>query len=158
MIWVCRAGVNSVYLDKFIVESKVYLPWEGFNTDLRSYKSTDEYKTLIIEEKGEHPRTSLSNWAGQLFSLCHAMQKGDYVLIPHKGSRAYTFARITGDYNYCANAKDKLYHSRQIRILMSGIPREVFSQSLQYSLGAFRTIFKVRQEEELLATLRKIRK
>ena len=158
MVWVCRAGVNSVYLNTFLSKHNVFLPWDGFKVDLRLYTDRDQIKKLVREEKGDVARTSISNWSGQLYSFCWEMKVGDYVLIPHKCSRSYTFGELTGDYAFCINDENELWHSREIRILVTDIPREIFSQSLQYSLGAYRTIFKVRDEEELLATITRYRK
>lgn len=150
MIWVCRSGKNSIYLDYYLDTSKIYLAWDGFKSDLKRYNEIDDYKFLVIQEKGEASRTSVSNWAGQLNTFCYVMKAGDYVLIPHVGSGAYTLARITGDYEY-NDANDKgLWHSRKIEILKIGVPRELFSKQIQYSLGAYRTIFKVKAEEEVL--------
>ena len=158
MIWVCRAGVNSVYLDIFLNMKKVYLPWEGFKVDLKHYTDREQLKSLVRKEKGDVARTSISNWSGQLYSFCWEMKIGDYVLIPHKGSRYYTFGKITGDYMFCNYDENELWHSRDIEIVLTDIPKEVFSQSMRYSLGAYRTVFKVREEEELLTAITKYRK
>lgn len=158
MIWVCRAGKNSVYLDTFLQTEKIYLPWEGFKVDLKQYPSREQIKSLVCMEKGDAARTSISNWSGQLYSFCWEMNAGDYSLIPHLGSRAYTFAKIIGDYEFCDSDPRDLWHSRKMKILLSDIPREIFSQSMRYSLGAYRTIFRIREEEELLTSISKYRK
>ena len=150
MLWVCRAGMKAIYLDYYLNNSRVYLPWDGFNTDLSMLKDMDAFRKLVLDEKGEAERTSVSNWAGQLYSFCRVMRTGDYVLIPHLGSRKYTLAQITGEYEYSQNNEKSLWHSRTIRIIKSGIDRNVFSQTVRYSLGAFRTLFKVKYERECL--------
>lgn len=153
MIWVCRAGMNSVYLDYFLSTERVYLSWDGFKTDLRQFKDREELKSLVRKEKGDVTRTSVSNWSGQLYTFCWDMKVGDKVLIPHRGSRQYTLAQIKGDYTFSKDNEKGLWHSRSILILENEIPRAIFSQSMQYSLGAYRTIFKVRDEEELIETI-----
>ncbi len=158
MIWVCRAGMKSIFLDTFLNTKKVYLPWDGFKVNLKLYPDREKMKNLVREEKGDVARTSISNWSGQLYSFCWEMNLGDYVLIPHRGSRNYTFAKIISDYSFCDSNENGLWHSREIIILQTGIPREVFSQSMRYSLGAYRTIFKVKDEDELLATIAEFRK
>ena len=154
MIWVNRTGVKALYLRTFLENSKIYLPWDGYCEDLSSFETIDDYKKLVVAEKGNLNRTSLSNWAGQLFTFAKGMNVGDYVLIPHESSRKYTFAKITGDYHFSGMDQDNLWHSRSIQILINEIPREAFSQSMQYSLGAFRTIFKVKNEDECLSVLK----
>lgn len=158
MIWVCRAGMNSIYLDAFLSTKKVYLPWDGFKVDLKQYTDREQLKILVRQEKGDVARTSISNWSGQLYTFCWEMKEEDYVLIPHKGSRSYTFGKLVGDYTFCDSNNDGLWHSRSFEILMNDIPREVFSQSMRYSLGAYRTIFKVKDEEELLTAINRYRK
>ena len=91
MIWVCRAGMNSIYLDTFLSTQKVYLPWDGFKVDLKQYTDREQLKNLVRQEKGDVARTSISNWSGQLYTFCWEMKEGDYVLIPHLGSRRYSF-------------------------------------------------------------------
>ena len=158
MIWVCRAGMDSIYLDFFLKNAKIYLPWDGFRVNLKEFPDREQLKELVKKEKGDVARTSISNWSGQLYSFCWEMNINDFVLIPHRGSRAYTLAKIIGDYSFDISSEKGLWHSRDIEILLSDIPREVFSQSMKYSLGAYRTVFKVRDKEELLAAITKYRK
>lgn len=157
-IWVCRAGMNSIYFDTFLRTHKIYLPWDGFKVDLKQFTNREQLKELVRNEKGDVTRTSISNWSIQLYILSQEMRIGDYVLIPHKGSRFYTLGKVTSDYIFCDSDENRLWHSRNIEILETNIPREIFSQSMKYSLGAYRTIFKVRDEEELLTTITRYRK
>lgn len=129
LIWVCRAGKDSIFLDTFLQTQKVYLPWEGFKVDLKQYSKREQIKSLVQQEKGDVARTSISNWSGQLYSFCWEMNVGDYTLIPHRGSRTYTFAKLVGDYEFCDSVPNGLWHSRKIKIVLSNIPREAFSQS-----------------------------
>ena len=79
------------------------------------------------------------------------MKSGDYVLIPYPRSKQYALGKIIGEYEY--NENEELCHSRKIEIMEDKIPREIFSQSLQYSMGAFRTLFKIKNEEEVFETI-----
>lgn len=127
MIWVCRAGMDSIYLDYILNSKKIFLPWQGFKVDLSQYRGREELKSLVRQEKGDAARTSISNWAGQLYTFCWDMNINDYVLIPHKGSRKYTFAKITGDYTFSEKDEKNLWHSRSISITENDIPRNIFS-------------------------------
>ena len=122
--------MNAIYLDTFLNSKKVYRPWDGFKVNLRQYTDREQLKALVRQEKGDVARTSISNWSGQLYTFCWEMQKGDYVLIPHKGSRSYTFGKLVGDYSFCDSNENELWHSRDIEILITDIPREAFSQSM----------------------------
>lgn len=151
MLWVCRAGQKGCYFTKYIEERRIYLPWDGYRCDLSQYESLDDFRPIVVKEKQTDNRTSVSNWAGQLYAFVKQMQIGDYVMIPSASSRSYVFARIAGDYEYQEN--DDLRHSRSIDIIKEDISREVFSQSIQYSLGAYRTVFQPRYEEEIVKTI-----
>ena len=157
MMWIIRAGQDSLYFEKYLENSKVYIPWDGYKMDLSKIETRADFRTVVEKEKETDNQTSVSNWAGQLFTFTQEMTIGDYVLIPSKGSRTYSLAEITGGYHFDKNEKDKLYHSRTIEIIETGIPRDIFSQSVIYSLGAFRTIFKAKHEEEILDSIKKWR-
>ena len=149
MIWVCRPGKHGSDFDEVQKYGDIFLGWEGYGKDLRSYTSRDQFKELVIAERNPAARTTISNWSGQLYSFCIDMQLGDYVLIPNKNAREFLLAKIDGEYRY--EPERKYPHVRKITIIKEGIPRQDFSQATQYSLGAFRTVFKVKQEDEVLA-------
>ena len=155
MMWVIRAGQNALYYDKYILNSKVYVPWDGYQMDLSQIRTRADFRTVVEKEKGTDNRTSVSNWAGQLYTFTQEIKTGDLVLIPSKGSHTYCLAKIVSNYHFDKNEKDKLYHCRDIEILERDIPRDVFSQTVIYSLGAFRTIFKAKHEDEIMKTINK---
>ena len=153
MMWVIRAGQNALYYDKYIQNSKVYIPWDGYKIDLSGIKTRADFRTVVESEKGTNNRTSISNWAGQLYAFTQEIENGDLILIPSKGSHTFCLAIIKGNYHFDENERDKLYHCRDIEILKTDIPKSVFSQSVIYSLGAFRTIFKAKHEDEIMKTI-----
>ena len=154
MLWVVRAGQKSIYAEKIVNNSKIYIPWDGYKVSLITLQSREQVRKLVEKEKETDNRTSVSNWAGQLYSFAYEMNEEDYLLIPMYKSREYVLAQIAGKYVYDENEADSLYHSREIKILCKDIPAEIFSQSVRYSLGTFRTIFKVRQEDEILTAIK----
>lgn len=144
-MWVCRAGKDSIYFDNFMKEKIIAIPWDGYDFSLKEMKKRDELKEIVRKETGFDNATSVSTWAGQIYNFCVEMKKGDYVIIPSFRSRYYVIAKITGEYKYSTGTD--LKHTRKIEIVCENIKREDLSQSLQYSLGAFRTIFKVDDKE-----------
>lgn len=153
MLWVCRAGKNACYLEQFVENGKIFLPWEGYNVDLTEVKNREEFKNIVMLEKKPNNRTTLANWAGMLYSFCLEMNIGDYVLIPKYKSEAYILAEITGEYEYCDDTKKLLHHCRNIKIMNTNVPREVFPQNIQYSLGAFRSVFHTKYETEIISAI-----
>ncbi|MBR2553387.1 MAG: hypothetical protein IKE94_00885 [Aeriscardovia sp.] len=155
MMWVIRAGQNAIYYNKYIDNSKVYIPWDGYAFDLSTVESRLEFRSVVENEKGTLNRTSISNWAGQLYTFTREIKIGEYVLIPSKCSQTYCLAIISSEYSFDKNEQDKLYHYRDIQIVEKDIPKNIFPQTIIYSLGAFRTIFKVKYEEEIMKTIEK---
>lgn len=151
MIWVCRPGKHGIDYDLVMENEEIFLGWEGYRLDLGKYHSIPEFKEIVIRERSPESRTTISNWAGQLFSFCCEMQKGDYVLVPNWKSQKYIMAIVDGDYRY--DDSKKYPHVRKIKVISQGIPRSFFSQSTQYSLGAFRTLFKIKQEGDVQRAL-----
>ncbi len=155
MLWVCRTGKRSVLIDYYLMTSRMYLPWDGFKCDLSDLKKMEDFKNIVSKEKNVDNPTSLSNWGSQLCYFCLQVNIGDLVLLPHIGSRYYTLAQVTGEYEYDLTNRKGLWHSRKIKVLKREVPRELFSQKIQYSLGAYRTIFHAKYEDEILEVFNK---
>ncbi len=152
MLWICRAGQDAVFYSRYLSESIIALPWNGYRFDLSELNSMEACRSIVAKEKTTTNRTSISNWSAQLFAFCHEMQIGDYVLIPGYHGRSYSFAEIVSNYYFC-NDDEELCHKRKIKILKEDIGKEFFSQSEQYSLGAYRTVFKPRYGENIINSI-----
>lgn len=150
MMWVCRAGKDSTYFDSFISSKIIALPWDGYRTDLSGIKEREKFKCVVKEETGSDNRTSISNWAGQMYSFCVEMQVGDYVLIPSLHSQYYVLAVINSEYKYNEKALDGLVHFRDVEIVSDKIRKSDLSQDVQFSLGAYRTVFMCKKEDYIL--------
>ena len=158
MMWVVRAGKNASFHDKYMIQKKIFLPWEGYKTDLSRLQTIAECRSLVQKEKNASNPTSVSNWAGQLYTFAHRIKINDCVLIPSSGSKEYSLATITGDYSYNEYDEDGLYHSRTIKILVRHIPRTIFPMKMVYSLGAYRTVFQVHEEQTVIEAISKLKK
>ena len=53
MMWVIRAGQNSLYYDKYIHNSKVYIPWSGYKMDLSGLKTRVDFRTVVEKKRGQ---------------------------------------------------------------------------------------------------------
>lgn len=156
MIWVCRAGQGSRFYHEFIEKKQIALAWEGYDFDLSNYNTLQEFRDVVAKEKSTNNRTSISNWAAQLFAFCVEIKVGDYILVPDTHSKNYMLCVITGEYKYTPyDDQDSLKHFRNVEIKKTSISKNEFSQRAQYSLGAFRTVFKPRQYEDVLDVIKK---
>lgn len=158
MIWFCRAGGNGSLSEYFFNNNKIYLPWRNsFKTDLSMFEDIEEYRALVKAERKNVSKTTITSCAGQLKAFSRDMSIDDYVIIPHyydsrkeSGGQLLSIAKISGDYCFLNNDPMKLWHSRPIEVLVREIERISLSKPLQYSIGSYRTIFKIKQEEEIV--------
>lgn len=149
-MWVCRAGKDAIYFDDFIENQQIAVAWNGYKCNLSKIYTRDEFKCIVEKETQSCNATSIATWAGQLYSFCVEMKIGDYVMIPAFRSKYYVLAQIISEYIYDETKNGELFHYRKIRIICDNIERTRFPQNIQYSLGAFRTIFKTKNEETIL--------
>ena len=151
-MWVCRVGKKDEYLRIVKDKGYLYLPWEHYNGDLTGM-DMNAIKNLVKKEKKTDNPTSISNWAGQLDAFVNKLLDDDYVIIPLKASSEFLLVKIVSGYEYDATGIDGLHHRHKIRIVQCGIRKEVFSMNTWYSLRAYRTIFQVRNENEVLCAI-----
>ena len=155
-MWVCRAGKDAIYLKRFVERSAIYLTWNGFNIDLSSMLTTEDYRKCVIHEMDTDNHTSVSNWSGQLRSFHKDILVGDYVMVPYYGSRRFMLTRVTGEYVYVPD--DEFPHSHAIEIVEKEIPAEIFPQDIRYSLRAYRTVYRVRNEDRIMEMIQQWKK
>ena len=153
IVWVCRAGKDAVHYNYCLDHSCVVLAWDGFIVDLSKYTNKNDFRNLVSNEMQTSNRTSISNWTGQLIAFSKDMQIGDYVLIPARNSSSFTITRIKSEYLYRPDNEKGLVHQRRADILLRDVPKTIFSQDIQYGLRAYRTVYRVKQEELILKTI-----
>ena len=154
MMWICRSGSTRQLIENSVHDRKIFLAWDGYNVDLSKYRTKEDVCRVIAEEKGINNRKSISNWYRQIYSFVFDMQIGDYVMIPFNHSRQYVLAKIASNYSFDPNNTKNLYHSRDIEIIHENVFREWFPQTVQFSLNAFKTVYKVKVENEVIDIIR----
>lgn len=152
-IWVCRTGTYGQYEKTFMENSCICLTREGFDFNL-SKCSKAEVVSRICEMNHGAARQTVSNTWSQIDIFSNRMAIGDIVLIPKKKSLRMSVGKVASNYVYDEGKTFPLNHSRRIKLLAKEIDTSSFPQDLRYSLGAFRTIFCVRQEERLISALK----
>ena len=153
-IWVCRSGVKSTYIETYIENNKIYLPWNGYEKDFNGLDKDELIELICNEKRTKANDTATHNWYGQIVAFSQIMNKDDIVIIPNYRKKTFLIARIIGDYEY--NANDVFFHSRKVKFI-GEIKKSILSQILQYTLGAYRTVFQVKKEnhrKEILKNLR----
>lgn len=127
MLWICRAGKNSIYINKYIAEQAIYLCWENIDCDLSQCDSKKQFYEIEIEEMGATNKTIISTGGTQIKYIANEMNIGDYVLIPHKNNELYVFGIIQGNYEFISDTN--LNHKRNISIILSSIPKKYLIKS-----------------------------
>ena len=153
-IWVCRTGSYGQFENLFFSNRCIILTREGFDYNLSS-ASKEEIEKTIYSTSGISAKQSVRNIWSQIDIFINRMKPGDLVIIPRKKSRYISVAVIEGDYVFDGMAEFPLNHRREINLIKRDIDTSTFPQDIIYSLGAFRTIFSIRQEERLLRELAK---
>lgn len=158
MMWLIRAGKNAAYYDNILSSKKVFLPWDGYDFSFDSLETMADYRNAVISEKKINNSTAISTWAGQMRTFAKTIQIGDYVLIPSRKSHFYLLAKVNGPYQYDQTMGNCMKHSHSIDIIVEKIPREIFNQQIQFSLGAYRTVFRIKFEDDVMKTIEKWQK
>ena len=81
--------------------------------------------------------------AGVLVRFAQEIAVGDIVIYPSKADRTINIGRVSGDYQYCVDdLKD--YPNRRSVEWLKHYPRNEFRQSALYELGAFISLFRIK--------------
>ncbi len=146
-LWLNRAGSRGQYEDRFLEQNRIYLTWNGLNTDLSKAKNKGDIASVLRVQYPEAPKGRISQNTGQLWSFVGRMSPGDWVALPSKQGPVIHIGEIVGDYEYDPNAEDPYYHSRRVQWLQLEIPRSHFDGDILASLGAFSTICQIKRNE-----------
>jgi len=144
-IWLVRAGSHGEFEQKFLDDKRVYVTWDGLNTNIAKLADRD---ALFETMKSTYPgakQNRLLNWVRQVWPFAHEMRRGDLVIVPLKSEPSIWIGEITGDYQFDAKAQDPYFHWRTVKWVGEGVPRSHFGKDLLFSFGAFLTICRVKR-------------
>lgn len=145
-LWMVRAGRHGEGETDALVAGVVGIGWPELG-DLTQIGATEDIRTLLNSTYPAAKPSTLANWAGQIDAFRFRMQVGDLVALPLKSAPAVAFGRLTGGYQYAADAVDAIRHQRSVEWISDGIPRDVIDQDLLYSLGAFLTVCQISRND-----------
>lgn len=146
-MWVCRAGRNGEYESAFLESSVIATLWDEITIDLTPYDTKDKIQDLIERSyPGSNPH-KVSNWRTQLYSFRKGMKIGDNVLMPSKIKPGTIYiGKITSDYHYDPQSGD-LCNVHNVKWNERTINRGDLDADIRNSIGAFLTIFQIRDEQ-----------
>jgi restriction system protein len=146
-LWLIRAGRHGEFESKFLEENRVYVTWTDLELNLQKHDSREDLMKGLVELYKESKRNTVRNWAGQLWPFAHAMQPGDWIVLPSKTQQAIYIGEITGDYHFEPKGPNPFYHWRSVKWIGEAIPRHRFGQDLLHSFGAFLTICQIQRND-----------
>ena len=154
-VWVCRAGKRGIYHSMFIDENRIFLAWEGLDKDLSLFDNYELMKDYVRVECDDQTQKAASTHANQVKIFTDKMKKGDYVITPASSSGDYSVGVIISDYRYDHNAQ-LFHHSREVCWIKHNLRRSIFSEKMQRTLGAYRTVFALKDDTEFIEYIKTI--
>lgn len=125
--------------------------------NLSKFTDRDSLKLALKVAQPKSSEASIRSQSSPLFRFINEMKIGDYVIYPSKTDRMIYVGAVSSDYFYEEPLEDDEYKSRRKInwITPNGIPRNTLSQSTLNELGAFITIFLIKQHtaNEILGPL-----
>lgn len=144
-LWLSRAGAMGEYEKQFLDDKRIYLTWEGLNSNLNNITSREKLKDLLSSTYPDASKNTVINHSGQIWAFVKRMENEDWIVLPSKYKPAIHIGKIIGPYTYDKHAEDPYYHYRPIEWLETDIPRTNFDQDLLYSFGAFMTVCQIKR-------------
>lgn len=144
-LWLVRAGKGGEYENKYLEDKKIYLTWDGFDSDLDKIK---DWQGLLAEIKlyfGDINPKTIQNWGSQIWAFGWEMNIGDWIVLPSKFQPTLHFGIVKSNYHFHLNNDDPYYHSRDVDWFAIDVPRTLFDQDILYSFGAFLTICRIKR-------------
>ena len=139
-LWGVRSGKYGERESLALDQGLAVIGWEEL-PNLTGLAQREELKALLLDNyPNEKPKT-LSNWESQLWPFLAVMQAGEPIVMPLKQRSGFAIGRIGGDYHYVQIGGEYL-HTRPVEWVKE-VPRSALAQDLQYSFGAFLTVFQV---------------
>ena len=152
-LWLCRAGRYGEYENRFLEDGRIYCTWENLDVSISSFNTKQDVQQYFMDRDSDLKVKTAMNWASQVWPFGHEMKKGEIVVLPSKIKSTYHFGTITGDYVYDESGIMPYCHFHTVDWYAIDIPRAAFDQDIQYSLGAYLTICRIKQVDRLKAQL-----
>lgn len=135
-----------------IEQGYVAIGWSRLG-DLRQYADREALKLALFQYYPEKKSGSRPVDAGILFRFSQEIHENDIIVYPSKHDRLINIWRIIGGYEYFGADYDE-YPNRRCVAWLGHFPRNDFSQSALNEIGAYITLFLIREHSgEFLAKI-----
>ena len=141
--WAVRAGRHGEREEVALREGIAVVGWPGIQ-DLSGIESREQLKSTLRRAYPDRSNSVIGNWAGQLWRFLRRIEVGDLLVIPLKSGHL-AIGRVSGPYQYRADAPEGERHTRPVTWLRTDLPRKQVEPDLLNSLGSLLTIFGLRR-------------
>ena len=143
-LWGVRSGKYGEREALALDRGLAVIGWEDL-PDLSSVATRDQLRALLQSTFPDEKPKTLQTWESQVWPFVRIMAEGDPVVMPLKQRSGFALGHVKGPYKYSDFGGDWL-HTRPVEWVRE-VPRSAFAQDLQYSFGAFLTVFQVARNE-----------
>lgn len=142
--WTVRGGQQGEREEQALEDKMVFIGWDEAG-DLSGYRSRDEVGAVLGRAFPEEQPGTLDNWKYQLWRF-KSMEVGDLVVMPRKFQGSVAIGRLTGDYEYRAEAPPGFRHTRKVDWVRH-VERGLIGGDLRDSIGAFLTVSELTRRD-----------
>lgn len=143
--WTVRGGRYGQREEAALHDDLVIAGWEEVIADLSVYATVDELRQALIVFYPKDGLHTINNWTHQLWRFCMGIQTGDLVVMPRKYQSVIAIGRVTGSYEYRADAPPGYRHVRPVQWLITDVERAAVAGDLRDSMGSLLTVSELRR-------------
>lgn len=125
----------------------VSIGWNEIGDLHRAGNDQSTIKAMVAETYPDAKPGAIPAWAGTLRRFAFELAIGDLVVAPSKQRSVYNIGRVTGPYQFVAEAAIHR-HRRPVEWLRVDAPKDAFSQRARREVGSATTFFRVDDHAE----------
>lgn len=144
-MWMVRND-GGQYAEEFVEQGLAAIGWKEVGS-LAGYKNREAVIELVKKTWPSYKRMKAVVSGSQLNKIANVMKVGDGIITYDPSKRIYHIGKITGDYQFSAEADDAIAHRRTVKWGQQ-IERDRLSVPTKNSLGSTLTVFEVPEKAE----------
>lgn len=141
--WTIRAGRSGERTEWALANSLIGGGWLDI-PDLSAYKDDKEKLRALVSDIYGGSVNRVGNYTGQLWSMIHRIQLGDYIVLPIRATSQVAIGEVTRGYWYESSEPDESKrHRLGVKWIKTDISKTLIKQDLLYQLGSALTVFEI---------------
>ena len=141
-----RAGREGEREDAAVEQGLAIAGWPELG-DLSRVKTRTELRNLVHEAYPDRRDAVIANWTGQLWRFIRGIAIDDLLVVPLRRREQIAIGRVSGEYEYRADAPLGFRHVRPVAWIRSDVLRSAVLPDLQSSMGSLLTVFELRRHD-----------